>query len=151
MNQLQAKKIALIGIGNSLCGDDGAGAYLCQLLEINKIDNLHILTTTQLDTTLLEELKEMEIVILADASLIHNSIKIERLDIHLGNPSSSSHHIHPVLFAELAHRLFSKKTTFYTCAIPGESFELGQPLSDNCKTAVEEATSMVLDFIKKIR
>jgi len=145
--KLQMQKIIVIGIGNPLCGDDGAGAYLCQLLEDHQTAYLSLIATTQLDASILEELKEIDIAILADASINHDIISIEKINPLETQPSSSSHHIHPALFAQLAEKLYSLKTVFYTCAIPAKNFEIGHPLSENCKQAVEETVTKLLNWI----
>lgn len=60
--------ILLVGVGNTLRGDDGIGAYICSCIDALKMPGVQTLMTQQLDTALLDELMEADHIIIADAS-----------------------------------------------------------------------------------
>ena len=141
------KKIGIIGIGNTLRSDDGAGAYVCSLLEEKNLPATAIITQ-QLDIAMAEEFAKFDIVILVDAAANETAFSFEPLHTTPQQPQSSSHHINAAMLAGLAKQLFATKTQFYLCAIGATNFEMGTTLSEKTKQHATDAAAMLLNWIK---
>lgn len=137
----------IVGIGNPLRTDDGIGAYVCTLLEEKRIPGVHVISTQQLDTSMLEELIGFNRVIFVDAAVNIKSISFDLLSREKHHPASFSHHINAAMLAGLAEQLYAAKTQFYVCAIPAANFTMGKPMSQKAKKNATEAVALIQAWI----
>jgi hydrogenase maturation protease len=141
------KSTCIIGIGNSLRSDDGAGAYICSLLEEKKLP-VTIITTHQLDIGMVEELSKFDRVIFVDAAANETQFSFQLLNTLSQQLQSSSHHINTAMLASLAKQLFAAPTQFYLCAVGASHFEMGSSLSEKTKYNATEAAAMLSKWIQ---
>lgn len=136
----------IIGVGNDMRGDDGAGLLVAHLLQEMSLPGVHVLQRGGEGSALIDAWQGYENVILVDAARSSNAVKngvpgrhppgtIHRFNLVDGPlpailASSLSSHAFGVAGAiELARRLkrLPPKLTVY--AIEGQDFTLGRPLS----------------------
>ncbi|MEP7111123.1 MAG: hydrogenase maturation protease, partial [Ferruginibacter sp.] len=98
------KKFCIVGIGNSIRSDDGAGAYICQQLEEKNLPGVTVIITQQLDIGMTEDFTKFEKVIFVDATLKDESITFRPLTLENNPPGSFSHHINAAMLVSLARR-----------------------------------------------
>lgn len=72
-----------------------------------------------------------------------------RSDDGAGIPSS--HHLDPLLMAELSRHLYGRTMIIFVCSVRGENFNYGTALSDSVKSRVEEAANRIADLITRKR
>ena len=65
--------------------------------------------------------------------------------------SPSSHHLDPLLMAELSRHLYGRTMIIFVCSVRGENFNYGTTLSDSVKPRVEEAANRIADLITRKR
>jgi hydrogenase maturation protease len=133
----------IIGYGNALRGDDGAGFLVAELLR-EKIQNpeIEILSEHQLMPELMEPISRSAHVIFIDASVSGRAGKVNRIVLRPA-PSCSryTHHVTPESLLAGAQSLYghTPKATLYT--IPGRFFETGDELTPSVRRAVNDLVS----------
>ena len=138
--------LLLLGIGNTLRSDDGAGTYVCNQLQQLLLNNVTIETIQQLQTEHTEEWLKYDAVVVIDASVAATEVRIEKLEPG-GNPVTSSHHINLSMMQALAQQLYNKQIQLYTCSIPAQNFEMGETLSPFAKTHADKAVQLLQQWI----
>jgi hydrogenase maturation protease len=145
---MKEKKIALVGIGNILRGDDGLGNYIIEAFASLKMNNVNTFAVHQLQIELLEELQYFDAVIFVDASLKKDALSFEK--VHAGSfvPTASSHRMDAEMLVQLSKKLYHSNTCFYSCAVKGYHFEMGNNLSPQAKANAKKAIEKIVSFIK---
>ena len=130
----------IIGYGNSLRGDDGAGCIAADLLR-NRIRNpqVEILSQHQLLPELMEPISRAARVIFIDASVSGRAGKVQRIPLRPGPACSRfTHYTTPESLLAGSQSLYghTPEATLYT--IPGRNFEIGQELTPSVRRAVND-------------
>jgi hydrogenase maturation protease len=143
------KRTCVVGIGNPLRSDDGAGPYICQLLQEKKIQDVHFIVTQQLDMGLAEELSKYDRVIFADASLELETFSFlpMQLEFH-AQTQSFSHQINASILASLTSQLYKRNTQFYICAIGAANFEMGNLVSISARKNAQDAVALLSQWLQ---
>lgn len=144
----EAKKILVVGIGNTLRGDDGIGKYICTCIEKIKLPNVCSTTAFQLETNLLEEFIQYDTVIIADAAVSGKAVSFINAATLLQQPVSSSHHANAASIAMLAKQLYQKDIEIFLCAVRGYNFEMGEQLSTLAIQHANDAVNTIINWIK---
>ena len=136
--------LLVIGYGNSLRGDDGAGPEAARRLEARGIEALAV---HQLTPELAERIAAVRTVIFldADSTLSPGEISVRRLH---EVASSLEHHASPAALVRLAHDVYGALPDAWLVAIGGSNFELGEGLSEAAERAVARATEAVLNYAR---
>jgi hydrogenase maturation protease len=130
----------IVGYGNALRGDDGAGYLAAELLRDRIQDpEIEILSQHQLLPELMEPISRAAHVIFIDASVSGRAGKVHRIPLRPAPACSRfTHHATPESLLAGAQSLYghTPEATLYT--IPGRFFETGQKLSPSVRRAVDE-------------
>jgi hydrogenase maturation protease len=130
----------IIGYGNALRGDDGAGYIAAELLRDRIQDpRVEILSEQQLLPELMEPISRAARVIFIDASVSGHAGKFSRIPLRPAPACSRfTHHATPESLLAGAQKLYghTADATLYT--IPGRFFEPGQALTPSVLQAVIE-------------
>jgi hydrogenase maturation protease len=130
----------VIGYGNSLRGDDGAGILVAELLMERIHDpEIEILGQHQLTPELMEPISRASRVIFIDAAVSGRPGKVHRIPLRPAPVCSRfTHQATPESLLAGAQALYghTPEATLYT--IPGRCFETGQELSPAVRRAVNE-------------
>jgi hydrogenase maturation protease len=130
----------IIGYGNTLRGDDGAGFLAADLLR-DRVSNpkVEILTQHQLLPELMEPISRAARVIFIDAAVAGHATKVSRIPLRPGPACSRfTHHATPESLLAGAQSLYghTPEATLYT--IPGKAFDAGQEMTPSVRLAVDE-------------
>ena len=130
----------IVGYGNALRGDDGAGIVAAELL-MGRIHDpeIEILGQHQLTPELMEPISRAAHVIFIDAAASGRPGKVHRIPLRPAPACARfTHHATPESLLAGAQALYghTPEATLYT--IPGQSFETGQELSPAVRRAVNE-------------
>lgn len=137
----------VIGIGNPLRGDDGAGPMLCRLLKQHHLQGVECITVHQLTPELAETLIPYDQVLFVDAEA--GSTRVELTPLRpITSPASSAHHVNPGLLLSLAGTLYKKNIPGLLCRIPAFDFSTGAPLSPACKRHTAQALTRIEEKLK---
>ena len=130
----------IVGYGNSLRGDDGAGYIAAELLRGRLHDpDVEILSQHQLLPELMEPMAHAAHVVFIDASVSGRAGKFSKIPLRPAPACSRyTHHATPESLLAGVQRLYghTPEATLYT--IPGRNFELGQDLTPSVRRAVNE-------------
>ncbi len=130
----------LLGIGNTLRGDDGVGSRVLELLAA-KVSGFRLLAARGLLPELAAEIAQAPRVVFVDADLRVQSVKLERLTQE--DARAAGHAWSPETLVVLARGLgFSGDA--WVCRIPVSACGHGEGLSEEAERAAEEATAMLL-------
>ena len=130
----------IIGYGNTLRGDDGAGILAAELLmERIQDPEIEILPQHQLTPELMEPISRAAHVIFIDASVSGRAGKVHRIPLRPAPVCARfTHHPTPESLLAGAQSLYghTPEATLYT--IPGRNFEPGQDLTPSVRQAVND-------------
>ena len=130
----------VIGFGNALRGDDGAGLIAAELLlERIHLPEVEIVPQHQLTPELMEPISRAARVIFIDAAVSGPTGKVHRIALRPAPACARfTHHATPESLLAGAQALYghTPEATLYT--IPGRSFDIGQELSPSVRAAVNE-------------
>jgi hydrogenase maturation protease len=145
------RPVLVIGYGNSLRRDDGAGLILAQsLVHAWQTENLPVslITDHQLNPEIADDIVRSgaQLVLFADAAAGAPGASIEALPIpvpslHEGISPSLGHHVTPEVVLLYARELFGFRGHGWLLSIPGTDFDHGEGLSDATRT-------LVADFVR---
>jgi hydrogenase maturation protease len=125
-------KVLVIGFGNPLRGDDGAGWHAAeQLAKINDFDHIEILTCHQLTPELAEPISRAARVIFIDASANGPSGKIscQHVEPAAVTATSFSHECDPSSLLAIAQSLYGRHSEAVLLTIGGDTFDHKESLS----------------------
>lgn len=137
--------ILILGYGNPLRSDDGAGVRLAEKLAEEKWENVEVMTAQQISLDMLEDMVRREKIILIDAASDGPRVSIQNI-----KPGKRglvmSHHTDPGALAGLAEKIYGRRLDMTVCRLRGENFEVGTELS----APVARRVAVAYGRIKKI-
>ncbi|WP_016729708.1 hydrogenase maturation protease [Saccharolobus islandicus] len=83
------KRIAIVGVGNRLMGDDGFGSYMAEALYGN-VKGCDVIDLGAAGASAMEVLKDYDIIILIDAVAMDKDFDISRMDINIDSDEVTS-------------------------------------------------------------
>ncbi len=150
-----SRKIAVVGLGNTLRRDDGIGIIILEsLLNFYKREGIDYLDFGSASFDLLHRIKDYQTVILIDgvhAGLNAGELKIcalKDVEYRLDNPAGSTHELSLKNFFELAKRLENKAKIFIAGIQVGDT-SFGEGLSEGLEKNKEKISREIADFIDK--
>ena len=130
----------IVGYGNALRGDDGAGPLAAELLRdrIHRPD-IEILSQHQLLPELMEPISRASRVIFIDASVSGRAGKVHRIPLRPAPACARvTHHATPEALLAGAQSLYGHTPEATLYVIPGRNFQVGQELTPSVRRAVNE-------------
>jgi hydrogenase maturation protease len=130
----------IIGYGNALRGDDGAGYIAAELLSERIHDpEIEILSRHQLTPELMEPIAQARRVIFIDASISGRAGKVTRIPLHPAPACARfTHHATPESLLAGAQALYGHTPEAVLYTIPGRFFETGDELTPSVRRAVND-------------
>ena len=143
------KKRLVIGVGNGMMGDDGAGALLVQLMQQAPVDGWDVLSGGSAPENMLHLVREVApdwvlIVDAADMDLPAGSIRRIQ-DDKLDDPFLLTTHTLPLTFLIEALREFVPRVELL--GIQPEVVSFGYPMSESVKEAVSQVYAGLSDHV----
>ncbi|HEY1495691.1 MAG TPA: hydrogenase maturation protease [Candidatus Solibacter sp.] len=141
----------VIGYGNPLRGDDGAGYIAGELLR-ERIQNpaVEVLSLLQLTPELMEPISRARQVIFLDAAIIGRAGGYQRVPLR-PSPACSrfTHHTNPETLLAGAQALYGHTPEAVLYTIPGKFFEIGQELTPSVRRAVEALVAELAALLRQ--
>jgi hydrogenase maturation protease len=137
--------ILVIGYGNTLRSDDGAGPKVAEAFSAQ--ENVRAIATHQLTPELAEDLIQAKQVYFVDAAPV-KQVTLQR--IHLQDyPETFSHFVTPQGLLNLIKHLYQRPLPeAYFLLIPAENFTIGETFSDLTQAGVLKAIAFLQARIK---
>ena len=139
----------VIGYGNTLRSDDGAGQIVAEKIAGWKLPQVQSLAVQQLTPELAENMANADGVIFVDAVATNsdnpNPVQVQLLLVEAIN-SSLGHHCNPRSLLAYAQILYGKVPKAYGVLIPAINFDFGETFS----TVTQQGIDIALNEIKQI-
>lgn len=145
-----AGRVLVVGYGNPLCGDDGAGPAIAERLGLDeRLQGADIRAHHQLTPELAGDIADASLVVLVDAAdgLEPGEIAVRRVD-PAAVTSTWSHHVDPVGLVGLAFELWGAAPPVFTVCVGAASMEVGDGLSPAVAAAVPGAVDAVAAIVE---
>jgi len=139
----------IIGYGNTLRGDDGAGVAAARRLADRLGDAVDVLTAHQLLPELACEIADAAAVVFIDASvaLPPGRVAVTPLAATTIDPGPTAHHLTPAALLAMAGCLFGRQPRAHAVAVGVAALDYGERLSPAVDRAVDELTETVAALI----
>lgn len=126
----------VIGVGNPLRGDDGAGHRVIERVQ-ERYPDLACLAVHQLTIDLAADVAESERVIFVDASVRVEAVTVGRIDP--ADRGIASHHVAPETVLSAAATLYGARPAAWLVEVPASALDHGYELSTITRAAIEQA------------
>ena len=140
----------VIGYGNTLRSDDGAGQILARKIAQWELPGVRSLAVHQLTPELAEIIAQADAVIFIDAiaTNLENpvSVQIKQLEAEDDN-TSFGHTCNPRSLLSFTQLLYGKVITAYWVLIPAVNFNFGEQLSSLTQRGIDNALKQVKRLI----
>lgn len=129
--------VLIIGYGNVLRGDDGAGCAAARLLRDLLDSSADVREVHQLLPELAEVISRSDLVIFIDAARGNSPGRIVRKRIHpVRSTTTLAHHLVPQKLLAVAQDLYGRSPEAHLFSVVGESFDCSQVLSPRVRAAL---------------
>lgn len=149
MSRAPEPRVLVIGYGNTVRGDDVIGWRAAEaLLRSGVPPDVTVLTLHQLDAELAGEAAAADVVIFVDASREGEPGEIQCRRVSAA-PSNIlfSHQLTPSALMAIVRTLYLLSPEAFEVTMTGESFEVGEKLSDVCEAALPQLIETLLELI----
>lgn len=151
MESEQAGDILVIGYGNGLRGDDGAGPAVARLIEALRLPGLCVRVCHQLTPELAEDISAARAVVFIDARDAAKDTQVESVPLQPGEHGNiATHKCDPAALAALAQSLFGRCPPAWLVIVPAVDFEFGERLSPLAQKGVAEAVRVVQQLCQSV-
>lgn len=131
----------VVGVGNTLRGDDGVAARVLELLARHPSKHLDLRPTLSLLPELAVDIARHGRVIFVDADVQVENVTLERLEGEVAR--AGLHSFAPSTLVAYARDLGFRGDA-WVCRLPVEAMEPGAPLSARAAAAAQEAANLLL-------
>ena len=144
----------IIGYGNTIRGDDGAGYQIAEAVAQWNLNHVRCrrrcyctsLAVHQLTPDLAEAIAQANTVIFVDAVATLSEVKIEQLEPNNAE-SFTGHYAEPRSLLALTYALYKAIPTAYRILIPAVDFSFGETLSPVTQKSVELALVKIKQLV----
>ena len=146
LEKLRGTETIIVGIGNVLKGDDGAGPAVCQQLKGQisaEIIDAGSVPENYIQTIIKKAPQNLLIVDAADFKASVGTIRIFKVE-QLNAVTISTHTLSPHLFVDMIRRQI--KVGVYFLGIQPAQTQFGQPLSVEVREAVQKLCSVLAEI-----
>ncbi len=149
LNELRGSKTVLVGIGNTLKGDDGAGPLLCRELTgkiCAELINADTVPENYIQPIIHKKPQSLIIIDAVDFSASAGTIKIFKPD-QLGSVAHSTHSLSPHLFIDMIRK--SIEVDVHFIGVQPAQVGFGQPVCAEVAEAIQKLVDIFCDIFPK--
>jgi hydrogenase maturation protease len=136
----------VVGFGNTLRGDDGAGPYVARRLAEAR-PNVRSIEAHQLLPELSVDLADVDLAIFVDARADAPERGVVVDELHAATGAASSHHVSPGTLLAMARSLFDRAPRAYLVSLPAYSFDFADGLTPGARSAADAAVLLITSLI----
>ncbi|NEP46212.1 MAG: hydrogenase maturation protease, partial [Okeania sp. SIO2H7] len=143
----------IIGYGNTLRGDDGAGQRVVEMVAEWGIEEVRSLPLHQLTPELADPISTAKLAIFVDAYPDTNSqgLQVQPLEVEEGSGiGSTTHNCEPRSLLQMANFLYGSAPPAWWLLVPAVNFDFGEELSAVTQQGIAEALSKIKELISEI-
>lgn len=136
--------VLVVGVGNDLRGDDGAGRAVVEELAARAVSGMRVIWSHQLVPELAEQIATVDLVIFVDAGHPGTTSTVDVRPLPPGSPSLGAHQAAPAGLLGLAALAGLPVPQAWLVTVPAHDFGLGTRLSPGTRAAVDDAVIQIL-------
>ncbi|HVZ63092.1 MAG TPA: hydrogenase maturation protease [Lacunisphaera sp.] len=140
--------LLVIGYGNTLRTDDGAGRLVAERVEELGLKGVRTRPCAQLTPDLAPDLAGAETVVFVDATVAPDRDVCWKALVPDDNFPVSSHAVDPRALLALARELYGRAPLAWLVTVPTEHMEIGTELSEVTRRGIEQAIEKVVHLAK---
>lgn len=137
----------VIGVGNDLRTDDGAGRRVVEAVERLALPGVEVRSQAQLTPELAEAVAGRRLVVFVDADVDVARVTVAEVAPDRSSRTVMAHHGHPGGVLALVEAIGEQPATAVLVSIPAEDLSMGLELSRRTASAVAEAVDRVRDLV----
>jgi hydrogenase maturation protease len=138
----------LIGYGNTLRRDDGAGVLAASMVS-RHCSELDCVTVQQLQLEVVDIMSRYDCVIFVDAALDSDRVQLTPLDPTSCGQILQSHDLSPQILVNVCRTLYGPVPTFnFLVRIPAYDIGFGETLSAKCSEKTHECVEMIVKIVR---
>lgn len=145
------RRVLVIGYGNPLRGDDGAGWHAATALAGDpRLAGADVLARHQLAPELAEDIAHARLAVLVDAcggGALPGTVSVQRVEPDYPQSPPWSHTLDPAALASLAETLYGATPPVFLVTVTGAFFGYRDRLSPAVRRALPEITD-IIDFLQ---
>jgi hydrogenase maturation protease len=138
-----AVSLLVIGYGNTLRSDDGAGPRAAEAVEALGLPYVSTIICHQLTPELADPISRARTVVFVDASAGDITTPVLSRVTPADSLQLMAHASSPEHLLALARRLFGNAPTAWMLALPAKNFDLGETLSPLTESAIADAVAEI--------
>ncbi len=137
----------VIGYGNDLRSDDGAGRVVADRIEAMRLPDVAVRSVMQLTPELALDIAGVDTVVFVDASIDVARTTLEPVDAAPVGPSAMTHYNTPATLLGMTATVGAMPSTAVTVSIPVTDLSLGLELTPMTEIGVDQAVAMVTSLL----
>jgi len=141
-------KTLVIGYGNDLRSDDGAGRVVADRVARLGLPGVTVRSLSQLVPELALAIAEMDLVVFVDASIDAVEPTVALVGPQTVDASATTHYADPATLLGMTATVGSVPDRAFVVSIPVSNLDLGFELSPPTARAVDLAVELVADLIR---
>jgi hydrogenase maturation protease len=147
-NGIAARRVLVIGYGNTLRGDDGVGEHVALAVSKWNVPGLSAMSVHQLAVELAEPIARAELAIFVDAKIAAPGDLVEIHPLQSLNPVSSiGHTSDPRCLLALADGVYGRHPAAWLISVPAADFGVRDGLSATASRGAEMALARIAELI----
>jgi hydrogenase maturation protease len=141
------KRTLVIGIGNTIRGDDGVGIRVAEQLA-ERYTGFDVLCVHQLSPEHAETLAQYDRVVIVDASVATNVVRVTPLHAAAGTRLPRTHDVSPAGILALAATLYqTTPSETVLVEVPASACDFSEQLSSPTAALVQETIDVVAHYV----
>jgi hydrogenase maturation protease len=143
----KTRNILIVGVGNTLMGDDGIGAYVISQIEALQLPGIHLIHAQQMTSDLLDDMLKVDHTIIVDAAVEADPVQFYQVEETAPAGASYSHYTSAIQLLKMAELVYERQLSIHICAVGAWDLTLGGALSHRGKKNADQAVSTILGWI----
>jgi len=142
------KPVLVIGYGNTLRSDDGAGVRAAEIIA-QRMNDIDVLCVHQLTPELAESLAKASLAFFLDAEVGSTTLTVSTLTPQSNDSNASVHSMNPQSLLAMSLALYgSVPKTTHLIGIPAYDLRFSETLSSETSNWIEPAVEKVISLIQ---
>jgi hydrogenase maturation protease len=145
-------RVLVIGYGNPLRNDDGAGHHVARAVAAWTMTQVEVLAVQQLTPELAEPLANARLAIFVDACAAGPGDKVQIAPLEAAESVAGlGHTSNPQELLALTKAVYGHHPPAWSVLIPGRNFSTGEDLSSQASNGIKEALNLIAALLRAER
>lgn len=137
----------VIGYGNDLRRDDGAGRWVADQLEARDLPGVVVRSVSQLTPELSLEIAGRDAVVFVDADVYVTDLTVKPVPATPSTARTMTHHSNPATLLDMVSAVGDPPARAHVVSIPATDFAMGLEMTPATQAAAEVAIERVIELI----